>query len=413
MLLRRATFFSHLLIAVVALWQGLDLAPTLVNGYVLIALPAVLARAVAVICLGCAVCLGLLALRDGDRARNPGATDAGAERPRARRAAARGRWPLGRPRARCRGVWQDARRAARAPPRAGSHRPCCAKPGPSAGVRASSPACGDRSSAAAVAARGAKRRARRGVCRQPRGHRPCRNRDPPSPRALRCPDHRRRCYGDLVTLDPTGVVLVRTPGHLALADLFRSWGEPLTSVRLASFSAPAHGRIAVFIDGRPWHGAPGRVPLTPMPRSCSKSGRTFRPTRPSRSRRNPEPRAAASFAGRGYRPGAMLARFQRGAALRRAGSVALMPAAAFAVHQLRYWLAFGSRAGLELREQGHSYLHSVVPWIVLLIAIALGAFLCALGRAWGGRRSVPSYTISFVALWLTCSRRPTEPVEDT
>jgi len=99
----------------------------------------------------------------------------------------------------------------------------------------------------------------------------------------------------------------------------------------------------------------------------------------------------------------MLARFQRGTALRRAGSVALMPAAAFAVHQLRYWLAFGSRAGLELREQGHSYLHSLVPWIVLLIAIALGAFLYGLGRAWGGRRSVPSYTISFVALWLTCS----------
>jgi len=66
-LLGRATFFSHLLIALVALWQGLDLVPTLVNGYVLIPLPAGVARAVAVICLGCAVCLGLLALRDGDR----------------------------------------------------------------------------------------------------------------------------------------------------------------------------------------------------------------------------------------------------------------------------------------------------------------------------------------------------------
>ena len=63
----RASFFSHLLIALVALWQGLDLVPTLVNGYVLIPLPAGVARAVAVICLGCAVCLGLLALRDGDR----------------------------------------------------------------------------------------------------------------------------------------------------------------------------------------------------------------------------------------------------------------------------------------------------------------------------------------------------------
>ena len=71
------------------------------------------------------------------------------------------------------------------------------------------------------------------------------------------------CYGDLVTLDPTGVVLVRTQRHLTLADLFRSWGEPLTPTRLASFSAPAGARIAVFIDGRPWHGPPGRAPLTP------------------------------------------------------------------------------------------------------------------------------------------------------
>ncbi len=99
----------------------------------------------------------------------------------------------------------------------------------------------------------------------------------------------------------------------------------------------------------------------------------------------------------------MLGRVQRGFGLRRVAPVALMPAAAFAVHQLRYWLAFGARAGLELREQGHSYLHSAVPWIVLLVAIALGSFLCALGRAWGGRRSLSRYTVSFVALWLICS----------
>lgn len=71
------------------------------------------------------------------------------------------------------------------------------------------------------------------------------------------------CFGDLVTLDPTGVVLVRTQRHLTLAELFRSWGEPLAPARLASFSAPAGARIAVYVNGRPWHGPPGRVPLTP------------------------------------------------------------------------------------------------------------------------------------------------------
>lgn len=80
-----------------------------------------------------------------------------------------------------------------------------------------------------------------------------------------------------------------------------------------------------------------------------------------------------------------------------------MPAAAFAVHQLRYWLTFGGHAGAELQAQGHSYLHSVVPWIVLLIALSAGVFLRALGRAFGGWCSLPRYTLSFAALWLLCA----------
>lgn len=83
--------------------------------------------------------------------------------------------------------------------------------------------------------------------------------------------------------------------------------------------------------------------------------------------------------------------------------LALMPAAAFAVHQLRYWLAFGAHAGVALRAQGHSYLHSLVPWIALLVAIAAGAFLRAVGHALGGQRSLPRYTLSFTALWLLCA----------
>lgn len=99
----------------------------------------------------------------------------------------------------------------------------------------------------------------------------------------------------------------------------------------------------------------------------------------------------------------MAVRAKRGIGLRWFGPVALMPAAAFAVHQLRYWLAFGSQAGYELQRQGHSYLHSVVPWLVLLIAFAVGAFLRALGRALGGDCAVSRWTASFVALWLLCS----------
>lgn len=66
-----------------------------------------------------------------------------------------------------------------------------------------------------------------------------------------------RCYGSLVTLDPTGTVWV-TPGRTAtVGDLFRAWGEPLSGGRLASF----HGRVSVFVDGHAVASPPGTVAL--------------------------------------------------------------------------------------------------------------------------------------------------------
>jgi hypothetical protein len=83
--------------------------------------------------------------------------------------------------------------------------------------------------------------------------------------------------------------------------------------------------------------------------------------------------------------------------------VALLPPAAFVVHQLRFMFAFGVDAGAELQRTGHSYLHSLVPWIVLLIALAVGAFLRAAGRALAGQTSLPRYTLSLTGLWALCS----------
>jgi hypothetical protein len=73
------------------------------------------------------------------------------------------------------------------------------------------------------------------------------------------------CYGALVTLDPTGVVLVRRPARGAtptLATLFRSWGQPLSTSGLASFAAPPGTSVTVYVNGRRWPGRPGAVPLT-------------------------------------------------------------------------------------------------------------------------------------------------------
>jgi hypothetical protein len=84
-------------------------------------------------------------------------------------------------------------------------------------------------------------------------------RDPSGILASRVPHA--RCYGALVTLEPTGVVLVRPPARLTLSQLFRAWGQALTPSRLGSFRAPAGTHVSVFVDGKRWHGAPGSVPL--------------------------------------------------------------------------------------------------------------------------------------------------------
>jgi hypothetical protein len=70
-----------------------------------------------------------------------------------------------------------------------------------------------------------------------------------------------RCFGALVTLEPTGVVLLAPDTRLTLSALFRSWGPPLSADRLASF----HGHVRLYVGGRPWPGAAAGVPLRPHP----------------------------------------------------------------------------------------------------------------------------------------------------
>jgi hypothetical protein len=59
-LLARAGYFAYLVFALIALWEGLVLFPTLSHGFTLLALPAVVERTAAVLCLGCGI--GILPL---------------------------------------------------------------------------------------------------------------------------------------------------------------------------------------------------------------------------------------------------------------------------------------------------------------------------------------------------------------
>jgi hypothetical protein len=70
-----------------------------------------------------------------------------------------------------------------------------------------------------------------------------------------------RCFGALVTLEPTGLVLVRPGQAFSLKDLFQAWGQPLSQRRVAGFSARPGHRVRVYVNGRPGPGSPGTVSL--------------------------------------------------------------------------------------------------------------------------------------------------------
>ena len=72
----------------------------------------------------------------------------------------------------------------------------------------------------------------------------------------------------------------------------------------------------------------------------------------------------------------------------------LLPAGAFVVHQLRYSLAYGPQAGTQLSSQGHAYLGSLVPWLVLATAGAFGAKLARIAMTRRARCVPP-----FIAVW--------------
>ncbi len=62
----RTTYFTYFPIAFVALWEGLNLIPTLLDGFVLGALPALLCRLAAVVCLGGGAALLVVPSRLGE-----------------------------------------------------------------------------------------------------------------------------------------------------------------------------------------------------------------------------------------------------------------------------------------------------------------------------------------------------------
>ena len=90
-----------------------------------------------------------------------------------------------------------------------------------------------------------------------------------------------------------------------------------------------------------------------------------------------------------------------GVSLRSRGLL-LLPAGALVVHQLRYRIAYGSHASAQLAAQGHSYLDSFAPWLVLLLCLATGGFVARVAQAFATGRPTERRR-SFGAVWIASS----------
>jgi hypothetical protein len=238
---RRHGWFTFFIIAAVAIWEGASLIAVLLDGYVLVALPPALARVADVMALSAGVALLPVVF-------------ALAERPRRRLAATAGAGALAAV-----ALGGCGASTASGPPERAI---------PAALVAQARPI--GRGAAFHPSARGRVR----GSCHAPLGSRVgvhvelfAANRVVlvAAGIGVRGPVTRSggritgaRCYGDLVTLEPTGVVLVRPRARLTLADLFGAWGRPLSARRLLSFRGP----VSVFVDGHRHSGAVGGVALT-------------------------------------------------------------------------------------------------------------------------------------------------------
>jgi hypothetical protein len=76
-------------------------------------------------------------------------------------------------------------------------------------------------------------------------------------------------------------------------------------------------------------------------------------------------------------------------------SVAVLAACAYAVHSLRYILAYGPTAHSELLAQGHGYLTAAPAVLTALLAAALGQLVRRVARG-GGQDAAPA---SLRRLW--------------
>lgn len=87
------------------------------------------------------------------------------------------------------------------------------------------------------------------------------------------------CWYPARTREPTGLIEIDEGTRLHLGDFFSIWGQPLSSRRVARFSAPPGQSIAGFVNGHRWRGDPNAIPLTRHSAIVLRVSGSFPPTK--------------------------------------------------------------------------------------------------------------------------------------
>ena len=71
----------------------------------------------------------------------------------------------------------------------------------------------------------------------------------------------RGCSYAARTIEPTGVIEVRSGPRVTLGEFFRIWGQPLSTTRLAGFGTTGSAPVRAYVAGRRWRGSLRSIPL--------------------------------------------------------------------------------------------------------------------------------------------------------
>jgi hypothetical protein len=89
----------------------------------------------------------------------------------------------------------------------------------------------------------------------------------------------RSCLYWIHTHTPDGIIHIESPQSrtFTLADFFAIWGQPLSRTRAASMRARKGTGLKVWVNGKPYHGDPGAIPLVAHADIVIEAGPPFPP----------------------------------------------------------------------------------------------------------------------------------------